>query len=69
MSSDLPEFESDEELEAWFDEARLSVDDLEPALEIDVGDRVELVFEEPWESNLSSVTSASSGTVKTRVPA
>ena len=66
MADEFPHFESDDELEAWFDEADLRVEDLEPALEVEIGDSVEIVLDEPWAQ--VGVTSASSGVIESNVP-
>lgn len=70
MGNHFPEFETDGDLEAWFDNADLGVDKLEPALEVEIGDSVELVLDEPWSKlhDVSSV-SATSSVIRTRVPA
>jgi hypothetical protein len=68
VSNQLPEFETDDELEAWFEDADIRVDELEPALDVEIGDHVELVLDEPWTIHAGSA-SAPSGSISTSVPA
>ncbi len=60
--SDLPHFETDAEVEAWFDDAELTLGDLEPELGIDIGRDVTIVLDEPWSTN-TIVSSAPSGVI------
>jgi hypothetical protein len=48
MSEQLPEFESDDELETWFDGADLAQYELEEAVEVQIGKNVRLALEDPW---------------------
>jgi hypothetical protein len=48
MSEQLPEFESDDELETWFEEVDLTQYELEEAVEVQIGKNVNLVLEDPW---------------------
>lgn len=60
--SNLPEFETDAEVEAWFESADRSLDDLGPEIGIEIGCNVTIVLDEPWSMN-TVVSSAPSGVI------
>jgi hypothetical protein len=67
MSENFPEFETDDELEAWFETADLSVHDLERALEVMMSSRIGLILEEPWTAADSAASSTTtSGRIEPR---
>jgi hypothetical protein len=62
MTDHLPEFESDDEIEAFFDSADLDELDLQEALEIQIATHVGLVVEGPCEMvETGSAATTSSG--------
>jgi hypothetical protein len=65
MTDNIPEFETDEELEAWFDRADLASLDLVEALEVQIAKHVQLVVDEPWDMvETGSASTATSGHIE-----